>query len=197
LSDRVVRFPGAGTPEAAVSDDLVGAVEAILFAAGGPVRLEELCEALEGVTPDDVSRALEVVSWRCGAPDRGIELAAVAGGWQLRTKASFASVVLRHRGGKPTKLSRAALEVLSVVAYRQPCTRPEVEAVRGVDSGGAMKSLLEKGLVRVAGRREEPGRPLEYGTTDLFLQLFQLPSIAALPTLREREELLRDRSSEE
>jgi segregation and condensation protein B len=66
-----------------------------------------------------------------------------------------------------------------------------------VDSGGAMKSLLEKGLVRVAGRREEPGRPLEYGTTDLFLQLFQLPSIAALPTLREREELLRDRSSEE
>lgn len=193
--DRVVPFPGA--PEVEVPPNLVAAVEALLFAAGAPTTIQELCDALDGAEPEDIRRALDVIEWRCGAPGRGIELVAVAGGWQLRTRAAFASAVLKLRGGKPARLSRPALEVLSVVAYRQPATRPEVEAVRGVDSGGVLKSLLERGLVRVAGRREEPGRPLEYATTPAFLEMFSLPSLSALPTLREREELLRDRLQED
>jgi segregation and condensation protein B len=191
---RVVPFPGGATREGDVPPALIGAVEAVLFAAGAPVTADDVANALEtGVA--DVEAALHALAGRAEAPDRGVELVRIGGGWQLRTRSMFAAAVLRLRGGKPAKLSRPALEVLAVVAYRQPVTRPEIEAIRGVDSGGVLKTLLEKELVRVAGRREEAGRPLEYGTTAGFLELFSLSGLGALPTLREREELVRDRET--
>ena len=180
-----------------VSPDLVAAVEALLFAAPGPIGIQTLVEILGGPSPEEVARAIDCVSWQCGAADRGLLLAVVDGGWQFRTQPRFSPLILRLRGGRPAKLTRPALEVLSVVAYRQPVTRHEIEAVRGVDSGGVLKTLMERNLVRVSGRREEPGRPLEYATTPEFLALFSLPGLQALPTLREREELLRDQAVEE
>lgn len=181
----------------APSPTLLAALEALLFAVGTPVGIVALCDALDGADPGEVQDALAALEARYQGESHGLTLEAVAGGWQLRTQARFASTVLRLRGGKPQKLSPAALETLAVVAYRQPVTRPEVEEVRGVDAGGVLKVLLERGIVRVAGRRDEPGRPLEYATTDTFLTLFGLPGISALPTLREREELVSDRDEVE
>ncbi len=120
---------------------------------------------------------------------RGMELHQVAGGWQLRTAPENALWVQRLLQQKPTRLARAQLEVLAIVAYRQPITRPEIDDVRGVDSGGALKTLLERRLVRILGKKEEPGRPLLYGTTREFLEFFNLRDLKELPTLREYYDL--------
>jgi segregation and condensation protein B len=172
-----------------MNDEIAYAVEALLFAAGAPVKVTDLCVALQADTQEVEEGLRSLAATYAGG---GVELVQVAGGWQLRSSPRFATAVLRLRGGKPQKLSPQALEVLAVVAYKQPVTRTEVELLRGVDSGGVLKALLDRGVVRVAGRREEPGRPLEYATTDAFLELFGLPSLSSLPTLREREELLAD-----
>lgn len=193
MSGTILKFPGGSE----ASSDRIAAVEALLFAAGEPVGVDALCVALHGADPDEVRAAIDHIARRCAAEDRGVEVVEVAGGWQMRTKAAFGSLVVRLRGGRPQKLSRPALEVLSVVAYRQPATRHEIEQIRGVDSGAVLKNLLERQLVRVSGRRDEPGRPLEYATTPLFLEMFSLRTLSALPTLRERDELVRDRDDRE
>lgn len=180
MSGEVVPFPGESR--------LLAPLEALLFASGEPVGESALAEALD-VEPAEVREALKVLRRRCAAGDRGLELVEVAGGWQLRSHPRFGSAVLRLLGGRPARLSRAALEVLAVVAYRQPATRAEVDGLRGVDSGGVLKGLLERGLLRVSGRRDEPGRPLEYATTPLFLETFSLADLRALPTLQERRDL--------
>lgn len=185
MSDNVVVFPGGTTPEEPV--DLRPVLEALLFAAGEPVTVTELATAIGEVAPADVRRALHELAQ--DAVTRGVRVVKVANGWQMRTDQRFADEVMRLRGGRPQRMSNAALECLAVVAYRQPCTRSEIEALRGVGSGGVVKTLLDKGWLRVVGRRAEPGRPLEYGTTPLFLEMFSLEGLDALPTLSEREEL--------
>jgi segregation and condensation protein B len=120
---------------------------------------------------------------------RGIRLVAVAGGFAFRTAPEVAEYVREATAQKPVKLTRAQLETLAILAYRQPMTRPEIDDVRGVDSGPVLKLLLERHLVRILGKKEEPGRPLLYGTTPTFLELFGLRSIRDLPTLREFTEL--------
>jgi segregation and condensation protein B len=180
---RVVPFPGAD-PEATA---LVPALEALLFAAGEPVSVRALADALDA-RPDEIAAGLLALRARLAAGDRGLELVE-AGGWQLRTDPRFAGPVLELLGATPQRLSRAALEVLSVVAYRQPVTRVEIEALRGVSCGGVLKALLDRGLVRAAGHRDEPGRPLQYATTGGFLELFGLPDLSALPTLKGRDDL--------
>jgi segregation and condensation protein B len=189
----VVPFPVAaltgGPPhEAPPTDDLTPVIEALLFAAGEPVTVTELCTAIGEADPAEVRATLHQLAQ--GMVGRGIRLVMVAGGWQLRTDPRFGDAVMRLRGGKPVKMSPAALETLAVIAYRQPATRTEVDEIRGVASGGVLKTLLDKGYLRVVGRREEPGRPLEYGTTSLFLEMFSLGSLSELPTLKEREELI-------
>ena len=114
----------------------------------------------------------------------------MAGGYQLRTRPEYASYLrLLHRE-RPLRLSRAALETLAVVAYRQPVTRAEIEAVRGVEVDAVVRSLLDRQLVRIAGHREVPGRPMLYATTKRFLEVFGLGELDDLPTLREMEQLL-------
>ncbi len=199
--DKVVVFPGTPggqLPEGVGEghDALVALVEALVFASGEPVTVKELVDAMEeAVSPQEIAAALHTLSQQTAT--RGVRLVKVAGGWQFRTDPRFADQILRLRGGKPQKMSKAALEALAVVAYRQPATRMDVEEIRGVKSGGVLKTLLDKGYVRVVGRRDEPGRPLEYGTTQLFLEMFSLDSLAALPTLKEREELARELASED
>ena len=176
-----------------IDEELVYGMEALLFAAGKPVSADKLATLLEVGRSDIVQAARVLAQRRAGT---GVVLERIAGGWQLRTAPRFAAVVRALRGTAPRKLSRAALEALAAVAYEQPCTRGDVEALRGVDSGGVMKSLLEQGLLRVAGRASVPGRPLLYRTTGDFLELFSLPDLASLPTLKEREELTRTEGGE-
>ncbi len=121
--------------------------------------------------------------------DRGIDLVEVAGAWQFRTRVDNANFLKSAYQAKPTKLSKPALETLAIIAYKQPLTRAEIDEVRGVDSGGVLKKLLEKNLVRMMGKKEEAGKPILYGTTTAFLELFQLKSLKELPSLRDYSEL--------
>lgn len=152
-------------------------VEALLFAAAEPLSAAELSRRLpEGL---DVGRALADVRARYAG--RGVELFCVADRWSLRTAPDLAHLMSELRED-PRRLSKAALETLAVIAYHQPVTRSEIEAVRGVAlSKGTMDALLELGLVRMRGRRRTPGRPITFGTTDAFLEHFSLANIADLP----------------
>lgn len=167
---------------------VVPAIEALLFAAEGPLTEAELDEHLGAPGLKAVRSGLLALAQRY-AEGSGVRLVQVAKGWQLRTDPRFSRWVARMRGGKPVRLSRAALETLSVVAYRQPVTKSEIDELRGVDCGGVLRMLGERGLVAIAGRRDEPGRPLLYGTTREFLVLFGLRDLSDLPTLRDLREL--------
>jgi segregation and condensation protein B len=118
-----------------------------------------------------------------------VQVVQVAGGWHLRTNPENVAWVSRILAGKPPRLSRAMLETLAIVAYRQPITRPEIDEIRGVDCGPVLKTLLERNLVRMIGKKEEVGRPILYGTTPEFLRTFSLRDLTELPTLREFHEL--------
>jgi segregation and condensation protein B len=120
---------------------------------------------------------------------RGIRIGEVAGGYQLRTPTEAAPYIKKMVARRPPRLTRATLETLAIVAYRQPVTRGEVEDIRGVDSGAVLKHLLEKKLVKILGRKDEPGRPLLYGTTKEFLGFFSMKDLKSLPTLQDFAEL--------
>jgi segregation and condensation protein B len=130
-------------------------------------------------------------------PERGVRLAEVAGGYQFRTAAENTEYIRKFVQEKPSKLSRASLETLAIIAYRQPLTKAEIEAVRGVDVDGVLNSLLTKKLVRVMGRKDVPGRPWVYGTTPQFLELFGLNDLGSLPPLPEIHEPTQNPFSED
>jgi segregation and condensation protein B len=138
---------------------------------------------------DDIKAALAELSEFHESRSGGMYLAEVAGGWQFRTRPDFQQYVTRHIKVKSAKFSQSALESLAIIAYRQPITRAEVEHLRGVDCGGVLKSLLEKRLVRILGKKDIPGRPLIYGTSKEFLEVFGLKDLKSLPTLREIQAL--------
>ncbi|MFN8543362.1 MAG: SMC-Scp complex subunit ScpB [Candidatus Binatia bacterium] len=164
---------------------LVAVLESLLFAAGAPVPVPRLVDALAGPSRSEVLAAIELLAERLAEDGRGIRLVHVAGGYQLRTATEHGPYVRRLLGQRPIRLSRPMLETLAIVAYKQPCTRADVETVRGVDVDAVMTTLLERRLVRIAGRKEAPGRPLLYATTREFLEVFGLPDLHALPPLRE------------
>jgi segregation and condensation protein B len=160
-------------------------LESLLFAAATPVPVARLVEALEGPSRAEVVSALEELARRCEREGRGLRVVQVAGGYQLRTPAEHGPWVRRLLRERPARLSRPMLETLAIVAYRQPCTRLEIEAVRGVDADAVLSTLMERRLVRIVGRKEAPGRPLLYATTRDFLEVFGLPDLGALPALRD------------
>ena len=170
---------------------LLAAIEGLLFVASKPLSVPEIVEALAGeVAAPRVEDALEVLVARHEADEsRGFHLARTPSGWQMRTTAAAGPHVSRFVGVKPAKLSRAALETLAIVAYRQPCTRSDVERIRGVDSGGVLRALLDRKLLGIAGRKAEPGRPMVYKTSPAFLEQFGLSSLSDLPNLVEFTEL--------
>jgi segregation and condensation protein B len=163
-------------------------VETLLFLAERPLSVEEM-RAATGLEAPRIRRALDQISGHHREGISGVVLHEVAGGWQLRTSPDNADFARRFLRVKPQRLTRAALETLAIVAYRQPVTRPEVEEIRGVDCGAVLKALLERRLVKILGKKEEPGRPILYGTTREFLEFFSLKDLASLPTLREFHEL--------
>lgn len=169
-------------------------VEALLLASAEPLAVQRLAAVLPEASVRSIREDVEVLNRAYDAEGRAFRIEEVAGGYQLRTRPEFAPWLQRLRPQPPLRLSRAALETLAIVAYKQPVTRAELEHVRGVDVGAVLASLLERRLVRVAGHREVPGRPMLYATTRRFLEVFGLASLSDLPTLREVEELLRERA---
>ena len=162
---------------------LLPILEALLFAAADPLSTRKICEVVDGATTREVRAALARLESDC--KQRGIRLVEVAGGWQLRTAPEHHGYVKQLFRERPFRLTRASLETLAVVAYRQPVTRAEIEAIRGVDCSGVLEGLVERRLVRIAGRRDVPGRPLVYATTPRFLEVFGLKDLKSLPTLGE------------
>jgi len=171
-------------------------LEGLLFAAGAPVPVARLVEALDGPDRKQVMRALDLLDAKLADDGRGLRLMRVAGGYQLRTLAEHGPWIRRLLGGKPPRLSRALMETVAIIAYRQPCTRPEIEAIRGVDVDGVLSTLLERRLIKIVGRKEAPGRPILYGTTRDFLEVFGLPDLEALPPLKDLGELAAALSAE-
>ena len=163
-------------------------VEALLFLAEKPLTPEDV-RAASGLELARVRKALDELSGHYREGVSGIVLHEVAGGWQLRSSPDVSDCARRFLKVKPQRLTRAALETLAIIAYRQPVTRPEMEEIRGVDSGAVVKALLERKLIKILGKKEEPGRPILYGTTREFLEFFALKDLASLPTLREFHEL--------
>lgn len=165
---------------------LAAQVEALLFVAAEAVTSGQLAAAL-GTSPSEVDSALEDLD--ASLRTRGLRLQRFGGRLQLTTAPQAAEAIERFLGLEATShLSRAALETLAIIAYQQPVTRPQVDAVRGVNSDGVMKSLLSKGLIQESGRAEGPGRPILYSTTTAFLQYFGLSSLTELPPLHLPEE---------
>jgi segregation and condensation protein B len=165
-------------------------VEALIVAGGEPVSATRLAEIVPGLEASEVAGIVAELTREYEEQGRALEIWEVAGGYQLRTTASVAPYLRALHRERALRLTRAALETLAVIAYRQPVTRAEVEHVRGVDAGAVLKSLVDRKLVRIAGHREVPGRPLVYATTKRFLEVFGLLKLDDLPTLREVEELL-------
>ncbi len=171
--------------------------EAILAVAGEPVTVETLLAvAGEGVDRPQVEAALELVRLRHGADGSGLLLENVAGGWRLATRPEHEGALREFLGYRSrARLSQAALETLAVIAYRQPITMPEINFLRGVNSTAVVRTLVERGLVAVAGRKQVVGTPLLYRTTREFLVHFGLPDLSALPTPEEVEQVAGDESS--
>lgn len=164
-------------------------IESLLFTADSPVSLDRLSELLPEYERTDIRNALTELVGIHEQRRGGILLDEVAGGWQLRTRPALQQYVIRHVKAKSVKFSSSALETLAIIAYRQPVTRAEVEYLRGVDCGGVLRTLLEKKLVRILGKKDIPGRPLIYGTSKEFLEIFGLKDLKSLPTLKEIQAL--------
>ncbi len=171
-------------------------IESLLFVAGEPLSARQLNRIIREAPKKEVAAALKSVIKRWDAPDRGLRVIEIAGGYQFQTVEDNAPWVGKMLQTRPVRLSRASLESLAIIAYRQPVTRPEVEEVRGVDSGGVLKTLLEYGFIKIAGRKDVPGKPLIYTTDKRFMEFFRLKSLGELPTLRELSEIQEERLAE-
>jgi segregation and condensation protein B len=166
---------------------LEGIVEALLLAADEPLSRAQIVKALEDSKEGEVNRAVEALKLEYTGGFRGIHLAEVAGGLEFRTNPEFKDHILQMYESRPTKLSRAAMETLAIVAYQQPLTRAEVEEIRGVDCSGVIRTLQDYDLVKTVGRLDDLGRPHIYGTTERFLEFFGLESLGDLPMLDDEE----------
>jgi segregation and condensation protein B len=169
-------------------DSEAALIEAILFLESDPLDEANIAR-ISGLSKEVVEAALETIKEKLADPASGLELAKISDGWILSPKAELWEF-LRERYGKKNdhKLSRAALETLSIIAYSQPVTRAEVESIRGVAADTMMRLLAEKGFIKEVGKKDVPGKPIQYGTSKDFLKFFRLGSIADLPKLDELEQ---------
>ena len=167
------------------TEDLKKIIETLLFITDRPVKPSRLAEVAENTDARRVREVIRQLQDEYSAQNRAVQIVEIAGGFQMATKAEYGRWVRRLYNEKmTTKLSNAALETLAIIAYKQPITRAEMEAIRGVDVAGPLEKLLERSLVRVVGKKDTIGRPMVYGTTDEFLRLFGLNKIAELPDLQ-------------
>jgi segregation and condensation protein B len=168
------------------SNKLEMILEALLFVSRTPILTADLAKAA-GVKPREAEEALE--SLRAFYSTRGVVLEEIAGGWQMRTHPSCAAALKEYLQSKPVRLTRQAIETISMIAYLQPVTKARIEEIRGVDTTGVLRFLMENGFIRIIGKKEEPGRPYLYGTTKYFLEFFGLKGLSDLPQLQEQIEL--------
>jgi len=164
-------------------------VEALLFVSGRPLTQGIIAQTVPEAQPREIREVLGELLLRWSDPERGFQLTMIGSAYQFRSQPDCAGPIAEMLKSRPTRLTRQTLETLAIVAYRQPVTRAEIEDIRGVDSGAVLKTLLDRKFARILGKREEPGRPLIYGTTRDFLETFNLRSLKDLPSLQEFEEL--------
>jgi segregation and condensation protein B len=184
-------------PDAVEKEKLIGIIESLIFASEKPITEDEIRRIVPGTAPREIRDAMADLKKIYDEGSGGIFIAEVAGGYQFRTRPEFSEYVKLMLEEKPKRLSRAALETLAIIAYRQPIVRSDIERIRGVDSGGVVKILLERNLIRILGKKDVPGKPLLYGTTKDFLETFGLKDLKSLPTMREMGALFSEGDIEE
>ena len=160
-------------------------IEALLFSSEKPLTVKDIKDCIPDTDVKDIKGALTILEHDYEAMDRSFDLKEVAGGYQFRSKPEYGSYILRMLQSTPNRLSRAAMETLAIIAYKQPILKHEIEKLRGVDVGGILKTLMEKDLIKIMGRKDLPGKPLIYGTTKRFLEVFDLKDISDLPKMNE------------
>lgn len=165
-------------------------VEALIVASEEPIAAAKLADIVPDCTAAQIRTLVDELNAEYEAQSRAFEIWEVAGGYQMRTRSVYAGYILQLQSVRPVRLSKAALETLAIVAYKQPLTRAEIEHIRGVDVSNAVRLLVERQLLRTDGHREVPGRPMLYATTKEFLELFGFASLKDLPTLRDVQELI-------
>ncbi len=182
----VAPTPGEEVPEELVqTDDLKKIVETLLFITDRPVKPGRLADVIDGANVKQIREVISALQEEYTAQGRAVQIVEIGGGFQMATKPEYGRWVRKLYNEKmTTKLSNAALETLAIIAYKQPITRAEMEAIRGVDVAGPLERLLERSLVRVVGKKDTVGRPMVYGTTDEFLRMFGLNKLAELPDLQ-------------
>ena len=172
-------------PELLQTDDLKKIVETLLFITDRPVKPSRLADVIDGTNVKQVREVITALQDEYVAQGRAVHIVEIGGGFQMATKPEYGRWVRKLYNEKmTTKLSNAALETLAIIAYKQPITRAEMEAIRGVDVAGPLERLLERSLVRVVGKKDTIGRPMVYGTTDEFLRMFGLNKLSELPDLQ-------------
>ncbi len=165
-------------------------IESLLFVHEHPLTVDNIVKIIgDEAGKKEIKETLMELLAEYQGMGRSFQLVEVDGGYQFRTKAAYARWIKNLRKVKPTRLSQSALETLAIIVYRQPIVRAEIEHIRGVDSGWVLNSLLEKGLIKILGRKEVAGRPLVYGSSRRFLEIFGLRDLSALPTLQELDAL--------
>ena len=171
-------------------EQLKAILESLLLAADGPVSADRLRSVVSEEMPrKEVTDALRDLQQEYERAGRGLRLVEVANGYQLRTPREHAEFVRRLTAVRPARMSRANLETLAIIAYRQPVTRAEIEEIRGVNVDGVVSTLLERRMIRIVARKDVPGKPFLYGTTREFLEAFNLKDLKSLPTLQEMEDM--------
>jgi len=170
-------------------EDIKNIIESLLFVAEAPLTIDRIKNVLVVSDTKEIRKTLSELSDEYEARKGGFSLREVAGGYQIRTRSEYTEWIKRLLQPHPLRMSKAALETLAIVAYKQPVLRSDIEHVRRVDCGGILRMLLERKLIRVLGRKEIPGRPLIYATTKQFLEIFDLKDLKDLPTLKEIEAL--------
>ncbi len=166
-------------------------IEALMFVSGDPISIDRLHDVLTAVDKAKIRALLEELKFDFAQSNRGLQVVEVAGGYQITTRIEMAPWIKEMEKVKAAaRLSKPGLETLAIIAYKQPVTRAEIEQIRGVDAAGVLKTLMERKLVKIVGRKEVAGRPMMYGTTREFLQYFGLPDITGLPTLKEFSEVV-------
>ncbi|HIJ55815.1 MAG TPA: SMC-Scp complex subunit ScpB [Deltaproteobacteria bacterium] len=168
-----------------MTDNIKNIIESLLFVSETPLTIDRIKSVISTEDTKGIRTVLEQLADEYESRGGGFYLGEVAGGFQIRTRPEYTEWIKRLIQPNPQRLSKAALETLAIIAYKQPVIRSDVEHVRGVDSGGVLRLLLERKFIRILGRKEIPGRPLIYATTKEFLQVFDLKDLKDLPTLKE------------
>ncbi len=164
-------------------------LEALIFASDTPLTVDKMKQILESVPRKEIDAAIGELQREYQDQNRAFQLKEVANGYQFRTQPAFSPWLKKLKKTKPFRLTQPTLETLAIIAYRQPITKMEIEKIRGVDSSGIVKTLLDKKLITLAGKKDVPGKPFLFATTKTFLEVFSLENLSSLPTLKDIEDL--------